>query len=391
MLGQSNCRKTATLNTMKMHYSPCHNQPPLTSKTQCNAFVSIFVAKRTAHKKPGCRQVQIKSAQKETNQGPLISQQNWIESLKQYHSSHRELDGGVKGNVYLVGTGPGDPGLLTLKAFQLMQTADVILYDRLVSSDILKMIDGGALMVYVGKQKGFHTRTQEEIHEMLVEFATQGRTVLRLKGGDPFVFGRGGEEMEYLQQRGINVHVVPGITAAMGISSELGIPLTHRGIATSVRFLTGHTREGGQVAFDRTIASCGNDVDTTLVIYMGLNTLDNLVLNLKANGMDETTPVVAVERGTTPQQRAVFGRLSEIGQFVQEQSLASPTLIIVGQVVRLSRGWQQWIESGQGSRVFTHKQLVADEEDILDVISFVEQRYLQQQNNQLADFNQGLS
>eukprot|EP01024_Parvocaulis_polyphysoides_P000058 TRINITY_DN10014_c1_g1_i1.p1 TRINITY_DN10014_c1_g1~~TRINITY_DN10014_c1_g1_i1.p1 ORF type:complete len:372 (-),score=26.16 TRINITY_DN10014_c1_g1_i1:273-1388(-) len=370
-----------------MQLLPCGSDPkPQTYNTYYppKSYIPFKSSSRICQK-----QFQVRSVEGQRQQS-LLSQQDWIDRLKEQHDNFREIDRCVNGNVYLVGTGPGDPGLLTLKALQLMQTADVILYDRLVSSDILKLVHGGALMVYVGKQKGFHTRTQEEIHEMLVEFATQGKTVLRLKGGDPFVFGRGGEEMEYLQQRGIDVHVVPGITAAMGISSELGIPLTHRGIATSVRFLTGHTREGGQVQFDRTIASCGSDVNTTLVIYMGLNTLENLVLSLKANGMDETTPVAAVERGTTPQQRVVFGRLQDISNFVQDQNLSSPTLIIVGQVVQLSRGWQQWTAEGRGSRVFTHKELVSNDEQFQDIISFVEQRYLQQSDSSMIDFNQGL-
>eukprot|EP01026_Neomeris_dumetosa_P073706 TRINITY_DN7616_c0_g1_i14.p1 TRINITY_DN7616_c0_g1~~TRINITY_DN7616_c0_g1_i14.p1 ORF type:complete len:225 (-),score=39.37 TRINITY_DN7616_c0_g1_i14:470-1144(-) len=211
---------------------------------------------------------------------------------------------------------------------------------------------------------------------MLVEFATQGRTVLRLKGGDPFVFGRGGEEVEYLSQRGVNVHIVPGITAAMGISSDLGIPLTHRGLATSVRFLTGHTREGGQVVFDDTIASCGMDKNTTLVVYMGLNTLEDLAQRLQAAGMSSSIPVVAVERGTTPQQRAVFGRLKEVSQFVKEQSLKSPTLIIIGEVVSLSRGWQKWISQGEGSRVYDNSDLVKQDVLFSDVIEFLEDKYL---------------
>ncbi len=164
---------------------------------------------------------------------------------------HIEVSG-KPGAVYLVGTGPGDPGLLTLRAVQLMQTADVVMYDRLVSEDILELVHPGALMVYVGKQRGFHTRTQEEIQELLGFFAGEGATVVRLKGGDPFVFGRGGEEVQHLGALGVSVHVVPGITAAAGIAAELGIPLTHRGLATSVRFLTGHSREGGEDQLDDT-------------------------------------------------------------------------------------------------------------------------------------------
>ena len=191
-----------------------------------------------------------------------------------------------KGRVYLIGTGPGDPGLLTLKAFHLMQTADVVLYDRLVAPAILDMVHADARMLYVGKQAGFHTRTQDEIEAMLLGFAEVGATVVRLKGGDPLVFGRGGEEMEALMARGHALSIVPGVTAAAGVGSELGIPLTHRGAATSVRLLTGHLREGAAkeaasgegnaVADPIDFAVTAADLDTTLVVYMGLGTLPSL-------------------------------------------------------------------------------------------------------------------
>lgn len=242
--------------------------------------------------------------------------------------------------MFLVGTGPGDPGLLTLRAVQLMQTADVVLYDRLVSDDILRLVHGGAIMVYVGKQAGYHTRTQEEIHQLLLSFAEAGAVVVRLKGGDPYVFGRGGEEVTYLQQHGIKVQCVPGLTAAAGICAELSIPMTHRGVATSVRFLTGHSREGGEGQLDDTIAACA-DPNTTLVVYMGLSTLPSLVDQLAHHGFDLDTPAVAVERGTTEDQRVVFARLRELHGDVTTERLKSPTLIIIGQVVALSPGWEQ--------------------------------------------------
>lgn len=169
-----------------------------------------------------------------------------------------------------MGTGPGDPSLLTLRALRLMQTADVVLYDRLVSDEILALVHNGARMVYVGKEQGFHTRSQEEIHALMAQYAGAGASVLRLKAGDPFVFGRGGEEQVYLRARGISTVTVPGITAASGIAAELGIPLTHRGLATSVRYLTGHACVGndGMLA-DATLAAA-HDAHTTLVVYMGL-------------------------------------------------------------------------------------------------------------------------
>lgn len=259
----------------------------------------------------------------------------------------KQSDSSSVGCVYLVGTGPGDPGLLTLRALQLMQSVDVVLYDRLVSPDILRLVHGGALMVYVGKERGFHTRSQEEIHELCGQFAGEGASVLRLKGGDPYVFGRGGEEMQYLQARGVRCVAVPGITAASGIAAELGIPLTHRGLAASVRFLTGHAREGGQEQLDEATLSACTDPHTTLVVYMGLSTLGQLAGQLLAQGLPPDTPAVAVERGTTPEQRLVFNTLQGLQQAVASAQLVSPTLIMVGAVVSLSPGWQLFTGTGQ--------------------------------------------
>ncbi|CAK0773444.1 S-adenosyl-L-methionine-dependent uroporphyrinogen III methyltransferase, chloroplastic [Coccomyxa viridis] len=219
-----------------------------------------------------------------------------------------------------------------------MRTADVVLYDRLISTEILRLVHPGARMVYVGKQAGLHTRTQEEIHSLLCQFASEGSTVLRLKGGDPFIFGRGGEEAQYLQQRGIRVYTVPGITAASGISASLGIPLTHRGLSTSVRFLTGHSREGGEEALDASTMALV-DANTTLVVYMGLSTLPRLVGGLREADLPMDTPAVAVERGTTPEERTVFAPLEQLADSVAEAKLQSPTLIIIGQVVAMAPGW----------------------------------------------------
>jgi len=252
------------------------------------------------------------------------------------------------GTVYLVGTGPGDPGLLTLRALRLLQTADVILYDRLVGEDVLELIGPSTLAIYVGKQKGYHTRTQEEIQELLGAFAINGAsTVVRLKGGDPFIFGRGGEEAAHLASLGVQVKVVPGITAASGISAELGIPLTHRGVATSVRFLTGHAKEGSDEKLDETIATAAFDPHTTLVIYMGLATLQSLADRVIKYGLPADTPAVAVERGTTVHQRAVYARLDGLAEeVVGKHALQSPTLIIIGKSVALSAGWERCEKSG---------------------------------------------
>ncbi|BBN07651.1 uroporphyrin-III C-methyltransferase [Marchantia polymorpha subsp. ruderalis] len=241
------------------------------------------------------------------------------------------------GNVFLVGTGPGDPELLTVKALRLMQSADLVLYDRLVSTDILDLVHSGARLLYVGKTSGFHSRTQEEIHELLLNFAEAGATVVRLKGGDPLVFGRGGEEMDFLQDQGIRVQVVPGITAASGIAAELGIPLTHRGVANSVRYLTGHSRKGGDDPLY--VADQAADPDSTLVIYMGLATLPGLAAKLLANGLTSDTPAAAIERGTTAQQRTVFATLGNLSTEVKKAELVSPTLIFIGKVVSLSPLW----------------------------------------------------
>lgn len=241
------------------------------------------------------------------------------------------------GNVYLVGTGPGDPELMTLKAVRVIEGADLVLYDRLVSVEILKMVGDEAKMLYVGKDAGYHTRTQEEIHELLLSFAEAGANVVRLKGGDPLVFGRGGEEMDFLQQQGIRVQVIPGITAASGIAAELGIPLTHRGVANSVRFLTGHSRKGGTDPLF--VAETAADPDSTLVVYMGLSTLPSLSLKLMHHGLPPDTPAAAIERGTTPLQRTVFAELGDLANEIASAKLVSPTLIVIGKVVALSPLW----------------------------------------------------
>lgn len=241
------------------------------------------------------------------------------------------------GNVFLVGTGPGDPELLTVKAVRVIQSAHLLLYDRLVSNEVLDLVGDDARLLYVGKTAGYHSRTQEEIHELLLSFAEAGATVVRLKGGDPLVFGRGGEEMDFLQQQGIQVQVIPGITAASGIAAELGIPLTHRGVANSVRFLTGHSRKGGTDPLF--VAENAADPDSTLVVYMGLSTLPSLAFKLMHHGLPPNTPAAAVERGTTPQQRVVFAELKDLADEITSAQLISPTLIIVGKVVELSPFW----------------------------------------------------
>lgn len=281
-----------------------------------------------------------------------------LKNLLQVLREKREKGGdgesgkGGPGNVFLVGTGPGDPELLTLKALKVIQSADLLLYDRLVSNDVLDLVRPDARLLYVGKTAGYHSRTQEEIHELLLSFAEVGANVVRLKGGDPLVFGRGGEEMDFLQQQGIQVKVIPGITAASGIAAELGVPLTHRGVANSVRFLTGHSRKGGVDPLF--VAESAADPDSTLVVYMGLSTLPSLVLKLIHHGLPPDTPAAAVERGTTPQQRIVFAELKDLGDKIASEELVSPTLIFIGRVVALSPLWPQSSCSKESSQLIGH-------------------------------------
>ncbi|KAL1515276.1 hypothetical protein AB1Y20_001908 [Prymnesium parvum] len=239
-------------------------------------------------------------------------------------------------SVYLVGVGPGDVELLTLKALRVMQAADLVLYDRLISPEILELVNPEAAMLYVGKESGMHTRPQGEIHQLLLQFATSGKTVCRLKGGDPTVFGRGGEEMEYLEAHGVPVAVVPGITAASGIAAQLGVPLTHRDHADAVRFVTGHARsECSDGVAERYSWPTLADPKCTLVIYMGLSTLPHLAAGLLAAGLPASTPAVAVQDGTTPTQRVVAAPLGALHDEVSAAGLRSPTLVIIGQVVSL--------------------------------------------------------
>uniref|UniRef100_A0A7S2IFK0 uroporphyrinogen-III C-methyltransferase n=1 Tax=Haptolina brevifila TaxID=156173 RepID=A0A7S2IFK0_9EUKA len=238
--------------------------------------------------------------------------------------------------VFLVGVGPGDVELLTIKALRLMRDADLVLYDRLISPEILELVGPEAAMLYVGKEAGLHTRPQEEIHELLLHFASSGKTVVRLKGGDPTVFGRGGEEMEYLERQGVEVKVVPGVTAAAGIAASLGVPLTHRDHADSVRFITGHARsECSASVEERYHWAQLADPKTTLVIYMGLSTLPALSAGLVDAGLTPSTPAIAVQDGTTITQRVVAAPLGELAEAVEAAQLRSPTLVLIGAVVSL--------------------------------------------------------
>lgn len=248
--------------------------------------------------------------------------------------------------VYLVGAGPGDPDLLTLKALRLLQQADVIVYDRLVDDAILDLIPSGVSRIYVGKQDGHHHMKQSDINELLVRMAHHGRRVVRLKGGDPFVFGRGSEEAQYLARHGIPFEVVPGISAAMGCAAYAGIPLTHRNVARSVHFITGHCSGDRPLNLDWHRLA---EPLITLVIYMGLKHLPEISRQLIAAGRAPNTPAAVIENGTTTRQRRCVSTLVSLPKEAERAAIQSPSLVVVGDVVNLA-GELDWFHSAERDR-----------------------------------------
>jgi uroporphyrinogen III methyltransferase/synthase len=247
-----------------------------------------------------------------------------------------------KGKVYLIGAGPGDPGLITVKGLACLEKADVVVYDYLANEKLLSHVKEGAERVYVGKKGGDHTLPQDQINRLIVEKASEGKTVARLKGGDPFIFGRGGEEAEELVSAGIPFEIVPGVTSAIAAPAYAGIPLTHRDFTSTVAFITGHedpTKEESKIAWNKISTGAG-----TLVFLMGVGNLRNIAEALIRNGRNPETPVALIRWGTLPEQETILGKLSNIADIAQSRKLKPPVIILVGEVVTL-REKMNWFEA----------------------------------------------
>lgn len=256
--------------------------------------------------------------------------------------SEANADPDFSGEVFLVGAGPGDPDLLTFRALRLMQKADVIVYDRLVSEPIMDLVRRDAERIYAGKERSNHAIPQENINQLLVRLAQEGKRVLRLKGGDNFIFGRGGEEISELIDEGVPFQVVPGITAASGCTTYAGIPLTHRDFAQACIFVTGHLKDGSS-DLNWDMLSHANQ---TVVFYMGLNNVQSICESLKQHGRESSTPAALIEKGTTPEQRVFIGDLDTLPGLVQKNNVKAPTLIVVGEVVELHKKLH-WFKPGE--------------------------------------------
>ncbi|MBA3582656.1 MAG: uroporphyrinogen-III C-methyltransferase [Gammaproteobacteria bacterium] len=258
--------------------------------------------------------------------------------------NHQHTANKMGGEVYLVGAGPGDPELLTFRALRLMQQADVVLYDKLVSDEVLNLVRRDAEKIFVGKTQGCHSKPQSEINRLLVEYAQQGKRVCRLKGGDPFIFGRGGEELQSLVAAKVRFQVVPGITAATACAAYAGIPLTHRDHAQSLIFVTGHLREDGEFILNGSLDwQTLSKPQQTVVFYMGLKNLAQITEQLRAHGMPDVMPIAIVENGTRVNQRVISGTLANIVQQTENNDASQPSLIIIGEVAALHESLQWFV------------------------------------------------
>ncbi len=246
----------------------------------------------------------------------------------------RRAKQGAAGRVSIVGSGPGDPELLTVRALNRIAAADVIVHDRLVDPSILEHARADARRLYVGKTRGCHALPQERINELLAELAREGLAVVRLKGGDPFVFGRGGEELAYLAAQGIETEIVPGVTAALGCAASAGIPVTHRDLAQAVTFVTGHAKDGGDPDLDWAALARANH---TLVVYMGVATAAKVAARLADAGMSLSMPVAVIENGTRQDERIVTGTLGALATLIGTQGIKGPAVLIIGRVAALAR------------------------------------------------------
>ncbi len=239
----------------------------------------------------------------------------------------------AKATVFLVGAGPGDPGLLTVKALEAIKSADAVVYDRLVSQEVIDLIPAGVARFFVGKSSGCHCVPQAEISTLLVRLARRNHRIVRLKGGDPFVFGRGSEEALELRRNGVRYEVIPGVTAATACTAYAGIPLTHRGLSRGVRLVTGHLRDDEDIELDwRALA----DTQSTLVVYMGLANVAVICAKLMAHGLPASTPAAAIQDGTTPRQKKVLAQLATLPARIAAAGLNSPVTLVVGETVALA-------------------------------------------------------
>lgn len=258
---------------------------------------------------------------------------NTTTQLPTFQKNNIQLNGKSclnSGEVALVGSGPGDAELLTIRAMRFIEQAEIAIYDRLVSEEILALLPENCERFYVGKEQAKHCVPQDKINEILVEQAKLGKRVLRLKGGDPFIFGRGGEEAEYMLEHGVSCHICPGITAASGCTTYAGIPLTHRGVAQGCTFITGHIQNNGQLNLPWSSLSCKSQ---TVVFYMGINTLPKIAEQLVAHGRDANTPAALIRKGTQPEQKTYRGTIGNLAELVEKHNITPPTLIVIGDVV----------------------------------------------------------